>query len=120
MSQSDLSQRVKQVKVVLEELEREVTGEGVPREVLEDFKMAVDHIRLSTWTILTATRTTGYRTIVAQFRLNRVAEMCRHVRFDIQSGLIGSDFHDLERVHASLEETLQHVAGLIKSGEREL
>jgi hypothetical protein len=83
----------------LEAVESQLSSEALPRDTLEDFKMAVDHIRISTWAILSADNIrpgkAGGRSVVAQFRLARVNEMYRHVREDLEGGLIPAGSEEL-------------------------
>lgn len=81
-----LSGRMAQLKSALELLEQQVVDEGAPRDALEDFKHAVDHIRISLWAILSSERSSGYRPIVAHFRLQRAAELCSQAVADVEAG----------------------------------
>jgi hypothetical protein len=109
MSQKSLPERVSEVKAVLEALEADLGEGSVPREGLEDFKMAVDHIRLSIWSILTASQSEDYKHIIARFRLSRAAEMCRHIVNDINDGIISGDLPELQSFYTAVHEALSHV-----------
>ncbi len=74
------------------------------RDALKDFKTALDHIRISTWALLTSPRTSGHRGVVTHFRLKRASELCEQIVADAHAGQLGEDEVELRRLHAALGE----------------
>ncbi len=122
-----IAERLTEIKGALEEIERELEegGGGIGREGLEDFKAAVDHIRLSVWAMLTAAQPDDQdgparidtKHFVARFRLSRADDICRRVLADIAAGLIRPGSPDLNGLHATLRETTEQVGRFVRSTE---
>ncbi len=114
-----LGARLYEVTVALEEIERELVAGGLAREGLEHFKMAVDHVRLSVWALLSAGQLDGAsdpsetERVIARYRLNRVEGICRKILMDIENGVIPSDSHELEQFRSTVQDTIEQVARLI-------
>lgn len=109
-----LVDRMVQVKAALELLEQQVLDEGAPRDALEDFKHAVDHIRISLWAILSAERTSGHRPIVAHYRLQRATDLCSQAVADVEAGEV-RDVRDVLALYDTVVDAgsrlALHVAG---------
>ena len=120
-----LAQRLTEIKGALEEIERELQLGGIGREGLEDFKAAVDHVRLSVWAMLTAAQPEDQdgparidtKQFVARFRLSRADKICREVLADIAAGLIRPGSPDLNGLHATLTDATEQVGRFIRSAE---
>jgi hypothetical protein len=112
-----LNERVAKLKAALETIEREVVAGAPTRETLEDFKLAVDHVRISVWAILTEAHAGGHQAVVARFRVKRVKEMCRHLIHDMDAGLIPATDPELGHFRAVLENTVGRLARLQQTGE---
>ncbi len=113
-----LGQRLYEVKGALEAIEQELAAGSIPPEGLEDFKMVVDHIRLSVWATIAAERSQEYqergapetKQIIARFRLHRGEDICRAALSDIEAGVIPADSPELERFYSTLQQTTDQVA----------
>jgi hypothetical protein len=112
-----LNERVSKLKAALETIEREVVVGAATRDTLEDFKLAIDHIRVSVWAILTEQHSGGQQAIVARYRVKRVTEICRHLLFDIDAGLIPASDPELVEFRTVLEDTASRVTSLLQSGD---
>ncbi len=112
-----LNEKVSKLKAALETIEREVIVGSATADTLEEFKMAIDHIRISVWAILTEQHAGGHQSIVARYRVKRIKEMCRHLMQDIEVGLIPLGDPELEVLRDVLEETAAHVTRLIEAVE---
>ncbi len=126
-----MAERLTEIKSALEEIERDLEeggggrGGGIGREGLEDFKAAVDHIRLSVWAMLTAAQPDDQdgparidtKQFVARFRLSRADKICREVLADITAGLIRPGSPDLNGLHETLTEATEQVGRFIRSAE---
>ncbi len=114
-----LGARLYEVTVALEEIERELVAGGLAREGLEHFKMAVDHVRLSVWALLSAGQLDGAsdpsetERVIARYRLNRVEGICRKILMDIENGVILHDSHELEQFRSTVQDTIEQVDRLI-------
>lgn len=117
MTEGQLGKRLAEIKTSLLEVEQSLAEGETPRRGLEDFKMAVDHIRLSIWAILTAAQSEDYPGVVARFRLGRAVEICQHVIADIDAGVITPGFPELERFRGAIEETQERIARLMEAGK---
>ncbi len=120
-----LAERLTEIKSALEDIERELEAGSIGRDGLEDFKAAVDHIRLSVWAMLTAAQSDDpdgparidTKQFVARFRLSRADKICREVLADITAGLIRPGSPDLNGLHETLTEATEQVGRFIRSAE---
>ncbi len=111
-----LGQRLYEVKGALEAIEQELAAGSIPPEGLEDFKMVVDHVRISVWAIITAEQGLGspeMKQIIARFRLHRGEDICRAALSDIEAGVIPADSPELERFYSMLQQTTDGVAHVV-------
>ncbi len=118
-SAAELSQRLRGVKRALEEIEKELADtDGCP-EGLDDFKEALDHIRLSAWAILTASEshTYDYQTVLAHFRMARATEVCHNIIADLKAGAIVPTAPEFEVFRTTLLDTLAAMAKLLREYE---
>lgn len=113
----NLNERVGRLKAALETIESEVVVGGATRETLEDFKLAVDHIRISIWAILTEQHSGGRQGIVSRYRMKRVDEMCRYLVKDMDAGLIRPTDPELDQFRNTLEDTAGRIARLLQAGD---
>lgn len=51
-----ISQRLEELRDELKSLEPQLVAGGIPFQIIQDFKEAVDHIRLTLWAIITMHR----------------------------------------------------------------
>ncbi|NIM51424.1 MAG: hypothetical protein GTO22_19605 [Gemmatimonadales bacterium] len=116
-----LGKRLYEVRSALEQVEKELAAGGMAQEDLEDFKMVIDHVRLSVWAIMTAGWSDEYqgldtlltKQIVARFRLHRGEDICRTALSDIEAGIIPADSPDLGQFYSTLRETTERVGRVI-------
>ncbi|MFQ5777942.1 MAG: hypothetical protein ACE5IP_08040 [Terriglobia bacterium] len=106
-----LAEEISQLKKSLAEMEARLASGDVPRSALEDFKMAVDHVRLSVWAVLAAgdADTSRVAEAVTRFRLMRTVEMCRQIVVDINSNEVTTATPELPFFHGTLKETLDRI-----------
>ncbi len=93
-----VAKRIRTLKEGLESIEHEIQDQVPDRDSLEDFKSAIDHVRISVWAILTngGASATG-RTVVATFRLKRATEICDQIISDLEAGAVQKESPELER-----------------------
>jgi len=102
---------VKKLADQLGDIQERLERVELPREVLEDFKRAIDSMRITLWATLSLSEA-ELAEGVAHFRLRRTEEMCRQVELDMANGRITKRNPDLQRFHATLKETLGCIEGL--------
>lgn len=111
MNPEHMVQHLKKLADQLANVQERLEKVEIPRDVLEDFKRAVDSMRITLWATLSLAET-ELAEGVAHFRLRRTEEMCRQVGRDIASGQISKENPDLPPFHATLKETLGCIEGL--------
>ena len=85
-----------------------------PVEGLEDFKSALDDMRLRLWGLLSAAGSDA-RGFQEQFRIRRATDMCRDLGSDLQSGTISGRHREL----AGLREAAAQLANKIEQAQRD-
>jgi hypothetical protein len=111
--------RLYEIKIALEDLERELAQREVAWQALRDFKIAVDHVRLSVWAMLTAERPASggvtpdeASVTVARFRLARATELLGHVRADMEARIIAADTPEVLPFRTAVEATVSQLKKL--------
>jgi hypothetical protein len=118
MSQDQLLEQVKRLRSELEEVEYRLRHNDIPLPVIEDFKSAIDHIRLTLWGILQSSGPDRYEAAAAiiRFRLRRADDLCKQIVSDIDSLEITMDSPELKQLHETLSGTVSRIHQLYKSG----
>jgi hypothetical protein len=86
-----------------------------PVEGLEDFKSALDDMRLRLWGLLSAAGGSDSRGFQEQFRLRRATEMCRRLGDELQGGAISGRHKEL----AGLRQSATNLAEKIEQAQRD-
>ena len=100
MAQADWTEQVATIKSTLYALEERVAHGDLPRLALEEFKSAVDDIRLRVWGLLAATSADENRGFQERFRIRRAKEMCRAVGTDLRAGTLSGRHPELAELQA--------------------
>ncbi len=116
MENEKTESRTIKLKEELERIEGQLTGGEIPAEGLEDFRRAVDSLRMTVWAVLTASESDQYDITITRFRLNRAVESCQQIVGDINSGSIAADSPELRRFHDTIRDTLKRVESLTRPG----
>ena len=118
MSEDHLLDQVKRLRTELEEVEYRLRNNDIPLPVLEDFKSAIDHIRLTLWGILQSSGPERYEAAAAilRFRLRRADDICKQIVSDIDALDITVDSPELKTLHDTLSGTVSRINQLYKSG----
>ncbi len=118
MDKEKIVEQVQQLKQALVEIEQRLSASEVPVAVLEDFKMAVDHTRMTVWALLSSNPSAQYEVSeqLARFRVKRANEMFKHIRSDIDTSELTIDSPELQEFYGALKETAERVERLYKSG----
>jgi len=82
-----------------------------PVEGLEDFKSALDDMRLRLWGLLSAAG--GSKGFQEQFRIRRATEMCRGLGDDLQAGSISGRHREI----ADLRQAATGLVGKIEQAQ---
>lgn len=111
MSRDELAREVEKLKNGVQAIENCLIEGNVPTAVLEHFKMAVDHTRMTVWSILYAMDTNEAEVAAAtvRFRLRRTIEMCRQIIGDIDSNALKPETPELPLLRTTLGETLNRI-----------
>ena len=80
-----------------------------PVEGLEDFKSALDDMRLRLWGLLTAAGGADNRGFQELFRIRRATEMCRGLGEDLQSGSISGRHRELTGLGEAAAQLVQKI-----------
>lgn len=113
-----LLERIHRLKLELEEMERGLAETHVPRPVVEDFKSAIDQIRLTLWGILQSAGTDAphLASAIVSFRMRRAEEICRQIVSDIDARHIPVELPELTALNDALFFTSQRIEQLRKTG----
>lgn len=117
-SSQDLVEQVNELGMALQGIERELGSGQVPVAVLEDFRTAVDHTRMTLWAVITAADAGELSVITAaivRYRLGRIIEMCRRSVADLDSGALTLQTPELPVFKAMLEQALARIEEMEKS-----
>jgi hypothetical protein len=71
---------------------------------LEDFKSALDDMRLRLWGLLSAAGGDDYKGFQERFRIRRATEMCRGLSGDLRAGAVSGRHTELSGLHDAAAE----------------
>lgn len=111
LKHEELVEQVTNLKYSLADVEKKLSGGQLPFSVLEDFKAAVDHIRLTVWALLSSAQTDSstVAAMLVRFRLRRASEICRQITLDANSGSVTRATPELPQLQLTLRETLDRL-----------
>jgi hypothetical protein len=95
MSQFAWVEPVENLRAMLNTLEAQVGRRDLGASGLEEFKAALDDLRLRGWSLLTATSADDPHGFQEQFRTHRGTEMCRALSTDLRTGKLSGRQPDL-------------------------
>jgi hypothetical protein len=98
---------------MLNTLEAQVAQGDPGARRLEEFKSALDDLRLRAWSLLTAINSDDPHGFQQRFRTGRGIEMCRALRTDLQTGKLSgsqSELPDLAAAARDLAAAVKQVA----------
>jgi hypothetical protein len=104
MAEPSLIEQVGLLNSTLTAIEGRLSGGQVPVEGLEDFKSALDDMRLRLWGLLSAAGGDDYRGFQEQFRIRRATEMCRGLNGDLRAGGVSGRHAELSGLHDAAVE----------------
>lgn len=115
MGESSLVDQVASLNATLGAIEDRLARGLAPVEGLEDFKSALDDVRLRLWGLLSAAGGDDYRGFQERFRIRRATEMSRGLGGDLRAGAISGRHREL----AGLREAASELAQSIEQAQRQ-
>jgi hypothetical protein len=88
----------------LSAIEARLAGANAPVEGLEDFKSALDDMRLRLWGLLSSAGGSDYKGFQERFRIRRATEMCRGISRDLRDGQVSGGHAELPGLHNAVRE----------------
>jgi len=88
MGEPSFADQVATFNGVLQQIEARVATGEVGREAVQDFKSAVDDLRLRLWSVLSTGSANDYRAFQERFRLRRAKEICSGLEDDLKTGTL--------------------------------
>lgn len=113
MGEPSFADQVATFNGVLEQIEARVATGQVGREAVQDFKSAVDDLRLRLWSVLSTGSANDYRAFQERFRLRRAKEICTGLEDDLRAGALNprnEELGPLGSAAGSLASQIQAVA----------
>jgi len=113
-----LLEQVHSLKAELEEVESRLKENDIPVPVLEDFKEAIDHIRLTLLGISHSSGEDKYEAAAAiiRSRIQRTGDLCKQLISDIEAHEVTTESPELKQLHDILAATVTRIHQLYKSG----
>lgn len=95
---------VENLRAMVNTLEAQVGRGNLGASGLEEFKAALDDLRLRGWSLLTATSSDDPHGFQERFRTHRGTEMCRALSTDLRTGKLSSRQPDLPALGAAARD----------------
>jgi hypothetical protein len=113
MAEPSFGEQISTLNSTLRAIEVRLALGRAPVEGLEEFKSALDDMRLRLWGLLGATG--GEKGFQERFRIRRATEMCRGLGGDLRSGAVSGRHAELTALReaasdlgSSIEQAQQH------------
>jgi hypothetical protein len=110
MGEPSFGEHVATLNSTLRAIEVRLALGKAPVEGLEDFKSALDDMRLRLWGLLGAAGGDDYRNFQERFRIRRATEMCRGLGNDLRSGSVSgryTELNNLREAAAALGQSIE-------------
>jgi hypothetical protein len=114
MAQPTFQQQITTLSATLGAIEESLAKSEAPVEGLEDFKSALDEVRLRLWGMLSAAGGDDYKGFQERFRIRRATEMSRGLGGDLRTGAISGRHREL----AGLREAAMELTQCIEQAQR--
>jgi hypothetical protein len=109
MAEPNLEQQVATLNATLSAIEKSLTGGNPSLEPLEDFKSALDDVRLRLWGLLSAAGGDDYKGFQERFRIRRATEMSRGLGGDLRTGALSGRHRELAGLKEAAAELMQSI-----------
>lgn len=109
MAELSFAEQMSTLNTTLGAIEARLALGRAPVEGLEDFKSALDDMRLRLWGLLSAAGGSDARGFQELFRIRRATEMCRALGEDLHSGSISGRHRELAGLGEAAAELAQKV-----------
>jgi len=114
MAELSFLEQVATPNASLNEIEERLARGPTAVQELEDFKSALDDVRLRLWGLLSAAGGDDYKGFQERFRIRRATEMSRGLGGDLRTGAISGRHREL----AGLKEAANELAQSIEQAQR--
>src|SRR5918912_3812343 len=104
MADTSFADQVATLNSTLRAIEVRMALGRAPVEGLEDFKSALDDMRLRLWGLLGAAGTEDFKGFQERFRIRRATEMCRGLSSDLRAGSISGRYTELNNLRDAAAE----------------
>jgi hypothetical protein len=109
MAEPSLGEQVATLNATLSAIEERLAQTQAPVEGLEDFKSALDDVRLRLWGLLSAAGGDDYKGFQERFRIRRGTEMSRGLGGDLRTGAISGRHRELAGLREAAHELAQSI-----------
>jgi len=109
MAEPSFVDQVATLNATLNAIEERMAGGEAPIEGLEDFKSALDDVRLRLWGLLSAAGGDDYKGFQERFRIRRATEMTRGLGGDLRAGAISARHRELAGLKEASSELSQSI-----------
>ena len=106
---SMMKDQISSIRQTLQAIEGQILDGKVPAEGLEDFKSAVDDIRLRVWAIMSAGNLADGPGALKRFRLRRLMELMNQVTEDLTTGSTAVRRPELEQARGAAQRFLNQI-----------
>jgi hypothetical protein len=100
---------VSSIRATLQAVEAQMATPGLPRDAVEDVKLAVDDLRLRVWANLTASSASDPEGVLLRFRLRRAIDICHQVDQDLDNYPLGANQRELLELMAYTRHLVQRL-----------
>ncbi|HEV8176513.1 MAG TPA: hypothetical protein VGP44_02380 [Gemmatimonadales bacterium] len=114
MAEPSFLDQIATLNRTLNEVEQRLARGRAPVQELEDFKSALDDVRLRLWGLLSAAGGDDYKGFQERFRIRRATEMSRGLGGDLRTGAVSGRHREL----AGLKEAANELAQSIEQAQR--
>jgi hypothetical protein len=109
MAEPNFANLVATLNSTLQYVEARLARDPERVEGLEDFKAALDDMRLRLWGLLSAAGSDDFKGFQERFRIRRATEMCRGVSGDLGTGALGRRHPELTGLGEAAQELSRSV-----------
>jgi hypothetical protein len=109
MAEASFADQIATLNSTLQAIETRLARGQAPEEGLEDFKSALDDMRLRLWGLLSAAGGDDYKGFQERFRIRRATEMSRGLGADLRAGAMSGRHAELTGLKEAAAELVQSV-----------